>query len=62
MDAIHYDKIADKLVNFHSKLPDVGDLEDERAKEMTRKMKILIMTMLHEIDLLSDWDDKGWIR
>lgn len=62
MDAIHYDKIADKLVNFHSKLANVENLEDERAKEMIRKMKITIMTILHDIDVLSDWDDKGWIR
>lgn len=62
MDAIHYDKIADKLIQFHSKLPQEVDLEDKTAKEYVRSMRDLIMRMLHEVEQMSDWDDKGWIR
>jgi len=62
MDAIHYDKIADKLIQFHSKLPQEVDLEDKTAKEYVRNMRDMIMKMLHDIEQMADWDDKGWIR
>ncbi len=62
MDAIHYDKIADKLVQFHSKLPSTLDLEDEYAQNQIIKMKILIQSMLQEIDNLAIRDEKGFIR
>jgi len=62
MDAIHYDKIADKLVNFHSKLPVIADLELETAKTSVQHMKQLIERLLHEIDVMADGDSKGWIR
>ena len=62
MDATHYDKIADKLVNFHSKLPQEGDLEEKTAKEHIRNMKVMIANILGEIDVLASLDDQGWIR
>jgi hypothetical protein len=62
MDAIHYDKIADKLINFHSKLPDDVDLSDHNAKMRIQRMKSLIDTMLTEIDTLANADERGWIR
>jgi hypothetical protein len=62
MDAIHYDKIADKLVNFNSKLPQSVDLESSHAKTIVSDMKELIEHMLNEINLMARFDDMGWIR
>ena len=46
MDAIHYDKIADKLIQFNSKLPQSVDLELYDAKSTVENMKIVIEKML----------------
>ena len=62
MDAIHYDKIADKLVNFNSKLPQSVDLESSHAIYLIEKMKRKIEDLLYEIDHLADADNNGWIR
>lgn len=62
MDAIHYDKIADKLIQFMGKLPKLGDLEDEYAKDQVNRMTNIIETMLIEIDNLAIRDEKGFIR
>jgi len=62
MDAIHYDKIADKLINFHSKLPQEIDLEFKDAKNEVNEMKGMIELMLHTIDNLARKDKNGWIR
>ncbi len=62
MDAIHYDKIADKLIQFMGKLPDVSILQDRTAKIYVDNMKMMINTMLNDIQHIADWDDKGWIR
>ena len=62
MDAIHYDKIADKLIQFHSKLPEYVDLEDLYARIQIENMKMMISNMLTEIDNLAIRDEKGFIR
>jgi len=62
MDATHYDKIADKLVNFHSKLPIEGDLEQETARKHVRELKSQIALLLQSIDIHAALDDQGWIR
>jgi len=62
MDATHYDKIADKLVNFHSKLPEIADLELDAAKLQVQQMKQTIELLLIRIDSLANADDRGWIR
>jgi len=62
MDAIHYDKIADKLIQFHSKLPEYVDLEDSYARIQIENMKVMISNMLREIDNLAIRDEKGFIR
>ena len=62
MDAIHYDKIADKLIQFHSKLPQDIDLEDHNAKMRIKRMKSILDMMLTEIDTLANADERGWIR
>lgn len=62
MDAIHYDKIADKLVNFHSKLPEDIDLEMPSAKLQVQNLKRLIDLILRRIDDMANADERGWIR
>ena len=62
MDAIHYDKIADKLVNFHSKLPEITNLENNDAIHDVKEMKNMIAIMLQAIDRMAIKDNNGWIR
>ena len=62
MDAIHYDKIADKLIQFHSKLPETQDLELYSAKSDVAGVKIAIAELLTLIDDMANRDEKGWIR
>lgn len=62
MDPIHYDKIADKLIQFHSKLPENVDLEDFGAKMKVRMMKETIALLLNRIDEMANADERGWIR
>ena len=62
MDAIHYDKIADKLIQFHSKLPEIVDLESIKAKDQVQTMKGTIALLLNRIDEMANADERGWIR
>jgi hypothetical protein len=62
MDAIHYDKIADKLIQFNSKLPQSVDLENDNAIFLVEQMKRYIEEMLYKIDRLANMDKNGWIR
>ena len=62
MDAIHYDKIADKLIQFHSKLPEIIDLESIKAKDQVQTMKATVALLLNRIDELANADERGWIR
>ena len=62
MDGIHYDKIADKLINFHSKLSEDIDLEMPSAKLHVQNLKRLIDLMLKSIDDMAKMDERGWIR
>jgi len=62
MDSIHYDKIADKLIQFHSKLPGTEDLELYDAKSTVEGIKHTIESLLKQIDDMANRDGKGWIR
>jgi hypothetical protein len=62
MDAIHYDKIADKLIQFHSKLPEIIDLECIHAKDWVMEMKVLVESMLRAVDNMAIRDEKGFLR
>ena len=62
MDAYHYDKIADKLIQFLSKLPKDGNLVTIHASKNVAAIKDQIIQLLHDIDILADLDDKGWIK
>lgn len=62
MDAVHYEKIADALMQFRGKLPKDGTLSDKKAEFTVDHMKIQIDSLLSTIDIFADLDDKGWIR
>ena len=62
MDAIHYDKIADKLINFRSRIPHDGDLTTRIGKNAAWELKNAIDDLLWQIDRYSKTSEKGWIR
>ena len=62
MDPIHYDKIADKLIQFYSKLPDESILEYKLAEIEVKSMKLMIENLLKSIDNMARKDENGWIR
>ena len=62
MDSIHYDKIADKLIQFRSKIPQEGDLASRLGKNAVFELKKQIDDLLWQIDNYAKWDDKGMIR
>jgi len=61
MDAHHYDKIADKLMQFRNKLPR-DELTSRKARVITAELRTKIMELLEAIDIYASFDDSGWIR
>ena len=62
MDPTHYDKIADALIQFHSKLPEPAVLEWEIGKYQCHDVKVAIDILLKNIDVLANIDAKGYLR
>jgi len=62
MDPSHYDKIADKLMQFRGKLPSNDDLSDDYARYCSNVLKIKIDNLLKNIDEIAILDAQGWIR
>jgi hypothetical protein len=62
MDPIHYDKIADKLIQFNSKLPLEVNLESTHATFLVEQMKRTIEEMLFKIERMANIDENGWLR
>ena len=62
MDTHDYDKIADKLMQFRGKLPDVGQLRYHMARMTTIDMKNRIDKLLMYIDEYGKLDAAGWIK
>ena len=62
MDATHYDKIADKLIQFRSKIPHESDISMRDAKCAVMELKKSIDNLLWQIDNYSLRDEKGWIK
>lgn len=62
MDPIHYDKIADKLMQFSNKLPSPGDLSDDYARYCSNVLKFKIFELLKNIDEIAKLDAKGWMK
>ena len=62
MDAKDYDTIADKLMQFRGKMLRWQDIKHEMTKYHTRETKILIDSLLANIEILAQMDDKGWLQ
>ena len=62
MDPTHYEKIADKLMQFRGKLPKDRTLSNPHATEAVSWTKRKIDDLLVLIDNLAKADDEGWIR
>jgi len=62
MDATHYEKIADKLMQFRGKLPDVITLKSNDARMMVELLKNSLDSVLSDIDAYAAVDEEGWIR
>jgi hypothetical protein len=62
MDPIHYEKIADKLMQFRGKLPKDTHLTDAFAKKQVEDMKSDIEAFLFYLDRFAKMDEMGLIR
>jgi hypothetical protein len=62
MDPSHYEKIADRLMQFRGKIPKAYYLSDKHAQSIVDNMQELIDHMLNEIDQLARMDDLGLIQ
>ncbi len=62
MDAIHYDKIADKLLQFRNKIPLTAYLEYKNASNKAYMLRMNIDMLLKLIDEFAELDNKGLIK
>lgn len=62
MEPVHYDRIADKIVQFRSKIPLTADLNDPVAIAMATRMRTKLDLLLKDIDDFAWYDERGWIR
>lgn len=62
MDPVHYEKIADQLMQFRGKLPKDSHLQLRLARDAVDDVKNALDVLLDMIDKLSADDEKGWIR
>ena len=62
MDPIHYEKIADKLMQFRGKLPKDDHLSDQFAKKQVEDMRSDIDAFLFYLDRFAQMDAQGVIR
>ena len=61
MDPIHYEKIADKLMQFRGKLPKDSHTSTAWAESKVDNMKIHIDAFLIVLDRFAKWDEQGLI-
>ena len=62
MDPTHYEKIADKLMQFRGKLPKNLHLVTQAGKNATGDIKEHIDDLLTIIEWYARHDAHGWIR
>ena len=62
MDPIHYEKIADKLMQFRGKMAKDYHLQTKFGKQNTDHVKQKIEEILECIDWYANLDDAGLIR
>jgi len=62
MDNIHYDKIADKLIQFRMKIPMQAELMTRIGKNAAWELRSKIDDLLWQIDNYAECDNKGLIK
>lgn len=62
MEPIHYEKIADQLMQFRGKIPTDDLLQDRVAVCAVFELKKQIDNLLWQLDRTAELDAKGWIR
>ena len=62
MDAIHHEKIADKLMQYRGKIPEYGNVNERIAKCAVYELTKAIDHLLWQIDNYAKCDNLGWIR
>ena len=62
MDAVQYEKIADKLMQFRGQLPKDSHLHTELGERCVDHIKNHIEELLNAIDWMARLDDAGLIR
>ena len=62
MDATHFERIADHLMQFRGKLPKFKHLGDDNAIKEVKAMHLAIDMLLMEIDEYAMMDSMGWIK
>lgn len=62
MDPVHYEKIADKLMQFRGKIPKDDMIHTESAENYCQMMRKKIDDLLLYIDAMAKFDDAGHIR
>jgi len=62
MDPTHYEKIADRLMQFRGKIPKELELYDRVGICAAAELKNKIDDLLWQINRYAEQDAKGWIR
>jgi len=62
MDAIHHEKIADKLMQYRGKIPEYGNVNERIAKCAIYELTKAIDDLLWQIDNYAKCDNLGWIK
>ena len=62
MDAIHYAKIADKLMQFRGMVPNWDHVHTDHARILIENLNLAIENLLNEIDQFARADDLGWLK
>ena len=62
MDAIHYAKIADKVMQFRGMVPNWDHVHTDHARILIENLNLAIEHLLNEIDQFARADDLGWLK
>ena len=62
MDPVHYDKIADALMQFRNKLPNWDHVHTEFGRDKVEVINMRIEMLLNAIDEFALLDQAGWVR
>ena len=62
MDTIHYEKIADKLMQFRGMVPNWDHVHSDTGRRMVSELNLAIENLLNQIDQFARADDLGWLK